>query len=87
MKILLDLIFVIFTNFFKACIGKVFAFLYKKSDLKKPAIIAISIIIESLLVLLLLLLLLLLFTITSSNNKLCGFHFNRSTTTTLHDVT
>ena len=67
MKILLDLIFVIFTNFFKACIGKFFAFLYKKSDLKKPAIIAISIIIESLLVLLLLLLLL-LFTITSSNN-------------------
>ena len=66
MKISLDLIFVIFTNFFKACIGKNFCIFLQKSDLKKPAIIAVSIIIESLL--LLLLLLLLLFTITSSNN-------------------
>lgn len=64
MKISLDLIFVIFTNFFKACIGKNFCIFLQKSDLKKPAIIAVSIIIESLL----LLLLLLLFTITSSNN-------------------
>lgn len=64
MKISLDLIFVIFTNFFKACIGKIFCIFLQKSDLKKPAIIAVSIIIESLL----LLLLLLLFTITSSNN-------------------